>query len=87
MPNLPGIHTGPVGDPRDRAYGAFSVCLPVCNGAIPNLKSKLAGVEGTFDQLLVKARFEETKLRDLSTVATTTTKLQQRTTPGNPTIH
>ncbi len=30
-------------------------------GLKPNLKSKLVGVEGTFDQLLVKARFEEAK--------------------------
>ena len=55
-------------------------------GLKPNFKSKLAGVEGTFDQLLVKARFEEAKLRDLSTGASTTTKTQ-RTTSGNPTIH
>lgn len=37
-------------------------------GLKPNLKSKLAGIECTFDQLLVKARFEEAKLRELSTV-------------------
>ena len=40
-------------------------------GLKPNLKSKLAGVEGTFDQLLIKARFEEAKARDLSLVTTT----------------
>ena len=30
------------------------------------LRSKVAEVEGTFDELLVKARFEEAKFRDLS---------------------
>ena len=50
----------------------------------PNLKSKLAGVEGTFDQLLVKARFEEAKARDLSLVTTTSTKNQSKETPRKP---
>ena len=35
-------------------------------GLIPALKSKVAGTEGGFDEVLVKARFEEAKLRDLS---------------------
>ena len=33
-------------------------------GLKPNLKSKLAGVEGTLDQLLVKTRFEEAKAHE-----------------------
>ena len=33
-------------------------------GLYPELKGKLAGQEGTFDQLLARARFEEAKLRD-----------------------
>ena len=33
-------------------------------GLHPELKGKLAGQEGTFDQLLAKGPFEETKLRD-----------------------
>ena len=41
-------------------------------GLKPYLKSKLAGIEGTSDQLLVKARFEEAKLRDLSTITAKT---------------
>ena len=49
-------------------------------GLKPNLKSKLAGVEGTFDQLLVKARFEETKASDMSLV----TKTQSKETPRKP---
>ena len=35
-------------------------------GLVPALRLKVAGVEGNFDQLLVKARFEEEKLRDLA---------------------
>ena len=35
-------------------------------GLLPELKSKVAGSEGGFELLLVKARFEEAKLRDLS---------------------
>ena len=34
-----------------------------------NLRSQLEGIEGTFNQLLVKARFEEAKLWDRPTVA------------------
>ena len=34
-------------------------------GLTPALRTKVAGVEGNFDQLLVKARFEEAKIRDL----------------------
>ena len=30
------------------------------------LRSKVAGVEGTFDEFLVKARFEEAKTRDIN---------------------
>ena len=33
---------------------------------IPALKSKVAGTEGGFDEVLVKAQFKEAKLRDLS---------------------
>ena len=32
----------------------------------PELKSKVVGFEGSFEQFLVKARFEEAKLRDLA---------------------
>ena len=35
-------------------------------GLTQALRTKVAGVEGNFDQLLVKARFEEAKIRDLS---------------------
>ena len=48
------------------------------SGLLPQIKMKLAGVEGSFDQLLVKARFQEAKLRDLAGVeAPPATPLQQ----------
>ena len=34
-------------------------------GLIPEIKRKVAGSEGSFDQLLAKARYEEAKTRDL----------------------
>ena len=34
-------------------------------GLLPDICMKVAGNEGTFDQLLTKAHFEEAKLRDL----------------------
>ena len=36
-------------------------------GLSPTLRSKVAGNEGNFEQLLIKARFEEAKMRDLPT--------------------
>ena len=36
-------------------------------GLTPVVRTKVAGVEGSFEQLLVKARFEEAKIRDLAT--------------------
>ena len=45
-------------------------------GLTQALRTKVAGVEGNFDQLLVKARFEEAKIRDLS----------PRVNPRNPRI-
>lgn len=35
-------------------------------GLIPTLRAKVAGIEGNIDELLVKAKFEEAKLHDLS---------------------
>jgi len=34
-------------------------------GLLPEIKSKIVGCEGDFNQLLARARFEEAKLRDL----------------------
>ena len=36
------------------------------SGLQPELKSKLAGQEGSFDQLLARARFEEAKQREFA---------------------
>ena len=53
-------------------------------GLKPNFKPKLAGVEGTFDQLLVRIRFKKAKACDLSLVTTTSTKPQSNETPRKP---
>ena len=37
------------------------------DGLLPNIKMKLAGSEGTFEELLSKARFQEARLRDVAT--------------------
>jgi len=47
-------------------FGRSVLAYQFTAGLLPTLRSKVAGVEGNFEQLLVKARFEEAKLRDLS---------------------
>ena len=42
-------------------------------GLLPALKMKVAGVDGKFNEILVKARFEEAKLRELSAASTVST--------------
>ena len=49
-------------------------------GLNPTLKSKLARVESTFSQLLVKTRFEEAKARDLPLVTMAFNKTQSKET-------
>ena len=39
-------------------------------GLLPNIRAKIAGTEGTFEQLWVKARYEESKARDLEPKST-----------------
>ena len=39
-------------------------------GLLEDIKVKVVGIEGSFDQLLAKARFEEAKLHDLNTTNT-----------------
>ena len=53
------------GTEETKTMGRSVLAYQFVVGLKSNLKSKLAGVEGTFNQLLVKARFEEAKLRDL----------------------
>ena len=57
-------------------------------GFTPVLQTKVAGVEESFEQLLVKARFEDAKIRDLATshggvqkVTTTDASNQRRSNP------
>ena len=59
-------------------------------GLQSNIKAKIAGTEGTFGELLTKARFEEAKLRELrSTQAQSLTSSNHRldTTPQHGTRH
>ena len=51
------------------------------------LKSKQAGVVGTFNQLLVKASFEEAKLWDLSAVTATTPKTPAKDNRRKPYLY
>ena len=37
-------------------------------GLLPDIKAKIVGSEGDFNQLLLKARFEEVKLRELGII-------------------
>ena len=41
------------------------MCNQFVTGLLPDIKIKVAGTEGSFETLLTKARFEETKFRDL----------------------
>ena len=43
----------------------------------------MAGVEGTFDELLIKARFEEAKIRDLAITSVTNRAPRMQTRPGS----
>ena len=47
-------------------FGRSVLAYQFTAGLLPSLRSKVADAEGSFEQLLVKARFEEAKLRDLS---------------------
>ena len=53
-------------------------------GLRPTLKSKLAGIESTFDPLSAKARFEEALLQDLPAVVGTAPKSPLKDTPRKP---
>lgn len=47
-------------------FGRSVLAYQFVAGLKRNLQSRVAGVEGDFEQLLVRARFEEAKIRDLS---------------------
>ena len=48
------------------------------------IRLKLAGHEGSFEQLLMKARFEEAKLHDLQPIPENTKQMTERTPQGRP---
>ena len=48
-----------------QAVGRSVLAYQFVSGLRTKIKAKVAGTEGGFEQLLVKARFEEVKLRDL----------------------
>ena len=52
-------------------------------GLNSSLKIKVAGVEGTFDELLVKAQFEEAKIHDLAIALVTNRAPRMQTRPGS----
>ena len=47
-------------------FGRSVLAYQFVAGLKQNLQSKVAGVEGDFEQLLLRARFEEAKIRDLT---------------------
>ena len=47
-------------------FGKSVLAYQFVAGLKKNLQSRVAGIEGDFDQLLLRARFEEAKIRDLS---------------------
>lgn len=53
------------GNEETESMGKSVLAFQFVAGLSADLKSKLAGVEGDFDHLLVKARFEETRLKEL----------------------
>ena len=55
---------------RAEKLGQMMLVNQFVAGLYEEIKTKVVGIEGSFDQLLGKARFEEAKLRDLSTTGT-----------------
>ena len=55
------------GSEEAEALGQTVLTSQFVAGLRPSLKTRIAGIEGEFEELLVKARFEEAKLRDLNT--------------------
>ena len=45
--------------------GRSVLAYPFIAGLLPHLKAKIAGQEGTFEELLTKTRFEEARHRDI----------------------
>ena len=53
------------GSKECEAMGRSVLAYQFTAGLLPHLKAKIAGQEGTFEELLTKARFEEAKYRDI----------------------
>ena len=53
------------GSRETEEMGTTVLVYQFISGLKPEIKSKVAGVEGSLEQLLIKARFEEAKQRDL----------------------
>lgn len=56
---------GEQGSPEAETMGRTVLSCQFIAGLFSTIKAKVAGVEGDFEQLVVKARFEEAKLCDL----------------------
>ncbi len=54
------------GSQEAEAMGRSVLACQFVAGLRNTIKAKVAGVDGEFKQLVVKARFEEAKLRDLT---------------------
>ena len=79
--------TAQLGTTEANSMGQSVLAYQFVAGLRPVLKAKLAGSEGKLEQLLLKARFEEAKIRDLaisSQSGDTTPKGSRRTVPALP---
>ena len=57
------------GSGEAEGFGRSVLAHQFVAGLLPVLRSKVAGNEGDHDQLLIKARFEEVKIRDLASTS------------------
>ena len=71
------------GNQEAEEMGKAVLASQFVSGLLPEIKRKVAGAEGSFDQLLVKARYEEAKLRDLSDGNSGRTPAHNRRTTGD----
>ena len=53
-------------------------------GLLPDIKAKIVGSEGDFNQLLLKARFEEVKLHELGVIQSSPPISVTQNTPNIP---
>ena len=72
------------GGPEAEAMGQSVLANQFVSGLKPELRAKVVGTDGTLDQLLVKARFEEAKSRELAAVFPSAQKKPGNTAPLVP---